>query len=155
MKCLEVPFPKGKYLADMKGKRSSVFSVFDERITGMVLGPFFAVAHHMPWEWNRKITGETNRAYGFVMEKEGRTQIRYIRSFGQLSPGWFLLLTLIAELVFAGSIPEVGWTGLAVSAVFSLLLCGMMSIGVLLTENGQAGAAELEKFLRDPEEYYA
>lgn len=154
MSYLEVPYPKGKYLADMKDKRGSIFSVFDERVTGMVFGPFFAVAHHMPREWNRKITGETNRAYGFVMEKEGRTQIRYIRSFGQLSFGWLLLITVFGELVFALSGEALGWTGLAASAVISLLVCTVTSIGELMTENGQIGAAELEKFLKNPEEYF-
>lgn len=151
MKYLEVPFPKGKYLADMKDKRDSVFSVFDARITGIVLGPFFAVAHHMPWEWNRKITGECNRAYGFVTEKEGKTKIHYFRSFGQLSLGWLLTFILIIELM--GGL-ELGWTGLAVSAGLSLLVCGLSSLGVLLTENGQIGAAELEQFLKNPEEYF-
>lgn len=154
MKCLVVPFPKGKYLAEMKYKRGSVFSVFDARVTGIVVGSFFAVAHHMPWEWNRKISGESNRAYGFVTEKDGKTQIRYIRSFGQLSLGWLLLMTAFVELVFVLNSEELGWTGLAVSAVISLLVCGMTSLGVLLTENGQAGAEELEKFLMNPEEYY-
>ena len=76
--------PLKAYCRLLRQKLDSPFYFFDERMNGIVIGPIFSLAHHGPWEWNRKITGEINRAWGFVREKDGITQIRFFREKGFL-----------------------------------------------------------------------
>lgn len=158
MRYLYSQLPKDKYLAAMKQKFESPFRIFDGRLTGFVIGSFFAVAHYQPYEWNRKVTSECNRAYGFVKEADGELEISFIRGKGMLSPGWFLLLTLLCEGVFllASGISQIplGGTGWLLSAIIAFGVCAGSAIEACLTENGQAGAWEISKFLENPEDYY-
>lgn len=153
MKKLYTVLPKQEYLSAMKGKFSSPFRFFgEERITGFVAGPFFSVAHHMPWEWNRRITSECNRAYGFVGTKNGETEVRYMCSRGLFSPFWLALFMLPSEVLFlVGDMAGVGsWI---LSAAISLGICGATAIDAGMTENGRAGAWEVYRFLQNPEKY--
>ena len=130
-----VSMKKRDYLAAMKRKFSSPLYLWDARLTGFVVGSFFAVAHYQPYEWNRKITSECNRAYGYVKEVHGELQIHYFRGYGLLTPGWLLVMTLL-------------------SFACALVACVISAIQVGFTDAGVLGAREVEKFLENPEEYY-
>lgn len=158
MRYLYVRMPKDRYLAALKRKFHNPLYVFDSRVTGMVAGSFFAVAHYQPYEWNRKITGECNRAWGFVKEVSGELEITYIRGKGLLSPGWLLFWTVLCRLFFLlaeiGQDYTVGPIAWLMGAVCALVVCSMSAIGAAITQEGAAGIREVEKFLEDPENYY-
>ena len=48
--------PAKAYCAYLRQKLDSPFYLLDERMNGIVIGPFFSLAHHAEWEWNRKIS---------------------------------------------------------------------------------------------------
>ena len=159
MKYIYSQLPKKQYLEAMKRKFDNPFCIFDKRITGIVLGPFFAAAHYQSYEWNRKITSECNRAYGFVKEVDGELEICFLRGKGLLAPGWFLVFTLLCEItVLIASILEpefsMGIYGWLLSAFAALMICCVSATESCLTENGQAGVWEIDRFLQNPEEYY-
>lgn len=149
---------KQDYLSAMKRKFTSPLYLWDSRLTGFVLGSFFAVAHYQPYEWNRKITSECNRAYGYVKEVHGELQIRYFRGYGLLAPGWLLFMTLLCRLVFwimeMQADIAIGVTAWIVSAACALTGCGISAIQVNFTDAGIAGAREVNRFLENPEDYY-
>jgi hypothetical protein len=153
-----VSMKKRDYLAAMKRKFSSPLYLWDARLTGFVVGSFFAVAHYQPYEWNRKITSECNRAYGYVKEVHGELQIHYFRGYGLLAPGWLLVMTLLCRLIFwIAEIQrnmDIGVTAWVVSFACALLACVISAIQVGYTDAGVLGAREVEKFLENPEEYY-
>lgn len=146
--------PARAYCAYLKQKLDSPFYFWDERMNGIVIGPFFSLAHHAQWEWNRRITGEINRAWGFVREKNGVTEVHFIRGKGLLAPSWLLFYTVAIRLFFFLSIEE-----MMIEVWYAGIACGLIA-GVFtaicdsLTENGIAGAGEITRFLRDPKEYY-
>lgn len=149
---------KKEYLAAMRQRFDNPLYVFDERVTGFVMGPFFAAAHYQPWEWNRKITSECNRAYGIVREKDGKLEIRFIRSKGLLSPFWFAFYTLLCQgmcwIVMERNHMELGNVTWLISFAVAAVVCVITAVESSLTENGQAGEQEVYRFLRDPKEYY-
>lgn len=149
---------KEKYLEALKRKFDNPLYIFDERLTGMVIGPFFAAAHYQPYEWNRRITGECNRAWGYVKETHGELEIRYFRGKGLLSPGWLLAVTLLCWGVLLLAELEsdfgFGWLTLGISAACALVACTVTAIGSAMTEEGAAGVREVDKFLQDPENYF-
>ena len=151
--------PKDKYLAAMKQKFRNPLYVFDERVTGMVLGRFFSVAHYQGYEWNRKITSECNRAWGFVREVDGELEICFFRGKGLLAPGWFLIWTLVCRTMWwffemreGTDLPwHISW---GLCAAMALIACGATAIESCLTEAGEAGAREIDRLLKDPEQYF-
>lgn len=149
-----VDMPKKKYLETLKCKMDSPFYVFQERVTGIILGPFFTVAYYAPWEWNRRITAECNRAFGFVREVDGKTTVTFLRGKGLLSPLWLIFYTLLCMLMFGGT--GMGTIGVLWGASFgcAFIACGVTAIQSCLTENGIAGAGEITKLLTDPENYF-
>ncbi len=158
MRYLYSKLPKRQYLAAMKRKFSSPFLLFDSRVTGCVLGPFFAVAHYQPYEWNRRWTSECNRAWGMVREADGELEIRFLRGKGYLAPGWFAGYTVICWLIFQISEinngVELGPNAWVFSLFCALIACLASTVGSLFTEAGQQGVQEVNKFLQDPENYY-
>lgn len=105
----------------------------------------------MPWEWNRRIKSECNRAFGFVRCESGETEVRFICSRGLFPPSWLVFFTLVSEIFFLlGNMTGVGWI---CSVIFSLLICGASAIDVGLTDNGRAGVWEVYQFLQNPEKY--
>lgn len=157
MRYLYSTLEKREYLIALKNRLESSFRFFDERVTGIVIGPFFSVAHYAPWEWNRKITSECNRAFGFVKTVEGETEIAFIRSKGLFSPFWLLFITLLCELLWVFlTIQEnvdVEISGWGVSAVLSFAVCVLTAWQASITEEGEAGAKEVTKLLKNPKEY--
>ena len=151
-----------EYLSRLKGHFSNPFSIFSERITGFAVGPFFSVAYYSPYEWNRRITSECNRAWGYVKDIDGKAQVRYIRGKGLFSPFWLILIYLMWLGIFCcvgmdQQIP-VGelfvWQVWVMGAVISFALCGVTAFQSSITEAGVAGEYEIQKLLAHPEDYY-
>lgn len=88
MYSLKSDLNKEEYLKRLHQTFRSPFQLFDERVCGIVIGPFFSVAYHSPYEWNRRITSECNRAWGYVKEVDGKAEVQFIRGKGLLSPFW-------------------------------------------------------------------
>ena len=159
MHYLYAQLPKEEYLENMKQKFDSPFRLWDERITGFVLGRFFSVAHYQEHEWNRKVTSECNRAWGFVKETDGELEICFLRGKGLLAPEWLLLYTLLCRLIFLVAqirdpMLDMGIYGWLLSAVCALIVGIVTAIQCCFTEKGQEGEGELIRFLLDPENYY-
>lgn len=144
---------KDEYLCVLKCTFRSPFLLWDERVCGTVIGPFFAIAYHSPYEWNRKITGEINRAWGYVKQTEENTQVFFLRGKGCLSPFWFLFYALICYLMFLFSLgydPSFLWVSLGIS----LFICVTTAFQSVITEAGEAGFHEVTRLLQHPENYY-
>lgn len=152
MDCLESELNQSEYLLELSRCFESPFRLWQERVCGIVIGPFFSVAHHCEHEWNRRITGEINRAWGFVRRVDGKAWVYYIRGKGMLSPLWFLILTLVMSLLLSGNDLAAPMLWL-VSAVCSLVICGITALTDSLTDAGVMGAEEIEKILCDPKHY--
>ena len=157
MNILYSPLKKQRYLSCVKSKLDNPVLIFEKRITGFVIGPFFALAHYQPYEWNHNITSECNRAYGYVKEEDGRLRVSFIRSRGLFSPLWLIFITLLLKWGFEiryfldESVGDVSIWPRAVS--LAILICGMSAAEVLLTPEGEDGRREMDRFLQNPAEY--
>ena len=144
---------KSAYLSALKQTFRSPFRLWDERVCGIVIGPFFCVAYHSPYEWNRRITSECNRAWGYVTEVEGKSYVRFIRGKGDLSPFWLVLYSIICYLVLFvlyGHDPYFPWIAIGVS----FIACLISAFQSLVTDAGEAGFHEVTRLLLHPEDYY-
>ena len=153
MYCINSDLCKDDYLSALKCTFRSPFQLWDERVCGVILGPFFSIAYHSPHEWNRKITDEVNRAWGFVKEADGKTQVCFFRGKGNLSPFWILFYTVVCYVMLLFSLgyePAFLWVSLGLS----LLICIITAFQSLITEAGEAGFHEVTRLLQSPEEYY-
>ena len=153
MYTLTTALSKAKYLLKLKQTFRSPFLFFDERVCGFVLGNFFAVTYHSPYEWNRRITAECNRAWGYVREDNGLTTVRFIRGKGLLSPFWLVLFTALIYLLLLWSFghhPAFPLVALAIS----LVICLVTAFESIITEAGEAGFHEVTRLLLHPEDYY-
>jgi len=150
---LESELSRNAYLSALKRTFRSPFLLFDERVCGIIVGPFFSIAYHSPYEWNRRITSECNRAWGYVKEIDGRVCVRFVRGKGLLTPSWFLLYTLLCYGIFLlyGVYEPVF---LAISCGVSLVGCLATAFQSIITEAGEAGFHEISRLLLHPEEYY-
>lgn len=147
------------YLSELKARLMSPFAFFRERVTGFVLGPFFAVAHHSDYEWDRRFNIVCSRAWGYVKKSEGGTEIRFLRWHGLLTPFWLVFFTLINLIMNViamgtndGAISLI--TLLIVSIGIALVICVASAIGSLMTERGENSQGEITKLLKNPEDYY-
>ena len=149
---------KQDYLAKLSQTFRNPFKLWDERVCGIVAGPFFSVAYHSPYEWNRRITSECNRAWGYVKEVDGKAYVRFVRGKGLLSPFWFILYTLLYYLllIWVGYelYREYGFLFLAVSCGLSLVTCVVTAFQSIITDSGEAGFHEVTRLLMHPEDYY-
>ncbi len=152
------PLKPDAWKEKLKENFSSPLYVFDERVTGIILGPFFSVAHYQEYEWNRRITSECSRAWGFVKEADGQSEITFLRGWGCFSPGWILFYTLLCRAVFLylsyQDNLELGMSGWVISLGISVFCCAISILHDSLTEGGQASWRQLKKCLEDPENYY-
>lgn len=159
MNFLTSTLDKKRYLNELKRCCSYGYPFFREGVSGIVIGPFFSVAYYSPYEWNRRISHECNRAWGYVKEVDGRTHVHYIRGKGMLTPFWVLLLTLICYLIFM----------IGLDFDFSILLhpgillfvpgivlaiCVGTALGSTVTDAGIAGEQEIIRMLVNPKDYY-
>jgi hypothetical protein len=149
---------KRAYLSALKQTFRSPFRIWDERVCGIVIGPFFSVAYHSPYEWNRRITSECNRAWGYVKETDGETHVTFIRGKGLLAPSWFVIYTFVCFVIllcagfelYADHEPAF----LAISCAMALAICLITAFQSIVTEAGEAGFHEITRLLLHPEEYY-
>ena len=156
---LKSELSKRAYLSALKQTFRSPFRIWDERVCGIVIGPLFSVAYHSPYEWNRRITSECNRAWGYVKETDGETHVTFIRGKGLLSPFWLIFYTLLCHiilLVCGGYELYAGHEGLflGISFAMALVACLTTAIQSIITEAGEAGFHEITRLLLHPEEYY-
>ncbi len=150
---LESSLSSKEYLARLRRTFRSPFLICDERVCGIVIGSFFSVAYHSPYEWNRRITSERNRAWGYVKEVDSKSCVSFIRGKGMLSPFWFCFYTLFCYALFllkAGHHPVF----LAISCGLALVACLTTAFQSIITEQGEAGFHEVTRLLLHPEEYY-
>lgn len=162
MNYLESNLSKREYLLEIKRSFDNPFLIFDERLCGMVIGSFFSVAYHSPYEWNRRITSECNRAWGWVKETEGKTEVRFLRGKGLFSPFWLIFYTLFCFCLFSfhsnrliySEEPNAVLLILGISAVISVVVCGITAFQSSITEAGEEGAGEITRLLQNPKEYY-
>lgn len=158
MEYIYSPMSKPAYLAALRQKFDSPLRFYDERVTGVVIGSFFSVAHYQEYEWNRRITSECNRAFGFVKQTHGELEIRFVRGKGLLAPGWFSVLLLLCRLFFLvaeiRAEQRLGVIAWVCSAAIALVVCVISALHSSITDKGAAGAYQIDKFLEDPENYY-
>lgn len=156
---LYAQIPKTQYLNALKRKFGSPLRFYDERVTGVVIGSFFAVAHYQPYEMNRKVTSECNRAWGHVKEVDGELEIRFFRGKGLLAPGWILLFTLLCRCVFWIAEMRDPMLDMGFYSWLPALFCGLVvgavtAIQCCFTEKGMEGEGEIFRLLQDPENYF-
>ena len=148
-----------EYLRELGGCCSLRYPFFSEGVTGFVLGPFFCVAYYSPYEWNRRISHECNRAWGYVKEVDGKTHVHFIRGKGLLTPFWFLLISLLCYLVFLICL-DFDFSIAAHPMMFlmafgiALFTCLTTAFASWVTEAGMAGEGEITRMLTDPKDYY-
>ena len=159
MEYLKSELPAKVYLSELKASLMSPFAIFRERVTGFVLGPFFAVAHHSDYEWDRRFNMVCSRAWGYAKKSEEGTEIHFLRWHGFLTPFWlviFTMLCLIMNVIAMGDndgvIPLM--TLLIVSIGISLVICVASAIGTVMTERGDTSQGEITRLLKNPEDYY-
>lgn len=163
MYLIESDLEKREYLGELKRSFKNPFFIFDERVCGIVMGPFFSVAYHSPYEWNRRITSECNRAWGYVKERNGKSEVRCVFGKGMLSPFWLVFYMLLCFVMFVlifayhDAVRDVVSEFRAFfwcSVVVSLIVCVVSAVHSCLTDQGLLGQAELIRLLEKPEEYY-
>lgn len=145
---------RAKYLKELRSCFSFPLGFTREKVTGFVLGPFFSVAYHSPYEWNRRITNECNRAFGYVKNVDGGVQVYFLRSRGLLSPFWLLFFTLVLSVYFTAATEQAEVFRWLVSAAISLVIGLVTALLDSLTDQGQEGAGIVTALLRDPEDFY-
>lgn len=163
MYLIESDLEKCAYLGELKRSFKNPFFIFDERVCGIIIGPFFSVAYHSPYEWNRRITSECNRAWGYVKDRDGKTEIRFLLGKGLLSPFWLIFYALLCFVMFlflfihndmlqemTGEIDKI----ICFCVVISVIACVVSAIHSSVTEQGDAGRNVLIRYLEKPEEYY-
>lgn len=158
MYALQSELCKNEYLAKLKQTFRSPFLLFSEHVSGVIIGSFFSVAYHSPYEWNRRITSECNRAWGYVKEVDGNAYVRFIRGKGLLSPFWFILYTLLYFVILLIAGYELYWGHeflfLAVCCGLALVTCLVTAFQSIVTDAGEAGFHEVTRLLLHPEDYY-
>ena len=159
MYALKSDLRREDYLAKLKQTFRNPFLLWDERICGVIIGPLFSVAYHSPYEWNRRITSECNRAWGYVKEIDGETHVTFIRGKGLLSPFWLIFYTLICHVILfacGGYELYAGHEGLflLISFAMALVACLVSAFQSIITAQGETGFHEITRLLLHPEEYY-
>lgn len=146
-----------EYLREMKGHLESFTDFGMERLTGIVIGPFFSVTYHSGHEFNRRITDEKHRAIGFARACEDKTVVRCVRLAGMTNPvsliliyAFCLLFGLLKE-PYVLKDPIYLWACVGVTVIAALATAFTSSI----TERGQLGSKTLTAFLIDPANYYS
>lgn len=157
---------KKEYLDQMRQRMDSLLNMGDERYTGIIVGSFFWVTYHSGYEWNRKITNEKNRAFGFVHDDSTGCCVRCVCTKGYLDPfamiPLFTFLLILTSLV--GSLTMLDNGGdfrdeflaftLGFSAVYTLIFAVASFIQVSMTERGCQGKSYLMALLHHPEDPY-
>lgn len=153
MYALQSDLGKRAYLSKLKQTFRNPFLLFSEHVSGVIVGPFFSVAYHSPYEWNRRITSECNRAWGYVKEVDGKAYVRFIRGKGLLSPFWLIFYAAVVYIMLFlnfGHEPEFLLAGFGIS----FAACLVTAFQSVVTDAGEAGFHEITRLLLHPEDYY-
>lgn len=150
----ESRLPPKAYMAALRNCFGFPLALYSERVTGITIGRFFSVAYYCPWEWNRRITSECNRAIGYVKNVDGKSEICFIRSGGMMSPFWLLFWTLLCALVYFVKMQEFDPFSWVICAVISFVICLVSSFTDSLTDAGAEGAGVITSLLEKPDEFY-
>lgn len=159
MDCLNSSLPAKSYLSSLRTIATLNFAMWDHYACGFVIGPFFSVAYHSPYEWNRRITRECNRAWGYVKDQGDSCEVHFIRGKGLLTPLWMILMILLCRFVLGfGSnayvFMEAPWLLWAISVAAALITCGVSAIESSITEEGETGAGVITMILKAPHEFH-
>ena len=133
-----------KYIAYLKSRLDSPFSLGRERFTGLCFGPFFSINYYSGEEFGRRNYPIMNQAIGIVRSIEGKATIFYFVFRGLTAPPSLIIIFLLSLLIFeivnapAAIYFALGWTFAVALLTF---LCTMFS------EIGQSGTAKLKQFL--------
>lgn len=146
--------PPKTYLALLRRSFGFQLAVYSERVTGVTIGQFFSVAYYCPYEWNRRITNECNRAIGYVKEVDGESEIHFIRSAGMLSPLWLLFWTTVFSVFYYVKLEEISFFSVVLCAVIAFVLCVVTAFIDSMTEEGVQGAGVITSLLQKPDEFY-
>lgn len=159
MYCIETPMKAGEYLQELRGCCSLRYPFFSEGVTGIVLGRFFSVAYYSPYEWNRRISHECNRAWGYVIEDDGKTEVQFIRGKGLLTPFWIAFIAVLCYLIFLICL-DFDYTIAAhpmillMSFGIAIFTCLTTAFASWITDEGVAGEGEITRMLTNPKDYY-
>lgn len=125
-----------------------------ERVVGIAIYRFFSVAYYAPREWNRRISGECNRAIGYVKKADDGCEIHFIRSSGMFSPLWLIFWTLVGALYFNVELEMIYPFSWLICLIFSVVICGISAVRDSLTDAGQEGIVIISDLLQEPNEFY-
>lgn len=159
MDYLRSSLPAKAYLSSLRTIATVNFAMWEHYASGIVIGPFFAVAYHSPYEWNRRITRECNRAWGYVKDTGDGCDICFIRGKGQFTPLWLIGMTLLCRFFLgfgsnAHVFTEVPWLLWVISAGAAIVTCGITAIESSITTAGVEGGGVVTSILKAPHEFY-
>ena len=141
------------YREAVRSKLENYRFPWDERFTGHFIGPVFYVVHHCARKWNRRISGETNNAIGFLKKTDTGCQVHFVKTKGILNPPQFLMFCLIDVIMFSAlqTTPAVKSLGFWLFSALFLGFCVLYSaIVCTLTDNGEYGEDALLSLLENP-----
>lgn len=150
--CVHSELSRNEYREELRSCIGWKIPFMGDCLNGILIGNFFSVAYYSPYEWNRRITCECNRAMGYLKQTGEGTQVHFVRSKGLLSPLWLVLL-----MAFFGAICTAAygwWKGLVLGTVMTLAVCGATALTSSITEEGEAGAGVITMLLKNPKEFY-
>jgi hypothetical protein len=127
-----------------------------ERFSGIVVGRLFSITHTGEYHWNRRYRPKNN-AFGYVKPLEDGCEIHCVLIPGYTSPGFILLMMLVAAFAFLISLarnpylPANYWWVIAVATiVYTAIVCITTAVVTSLSDEGQESYDTLQDCLLDP-----
>ncbi len=148
------------YLYELRQNFGSSTDFGVERFTGLVLGKFFCVTHHCAWEWNRRITCEKNTAIGYVKKSDNGSDVRFIKTKGDLRPQILIPILLICAFIAWLVVTFMALEIVAFLQIFcflyqfELLRAILTAIGSSITEEGRTGKRIIISLIKNPKDPY-
>ena len=124
-----------------------------ERFTGWMIGKFFTLNYFSGREFMRRNYPISNKAMGFIREKDGKAEVCFLTFMGITDPVSFLLMYLGCLIVLKISeVPiTIGWwLSLLWYGAFAL----MTFLFTALSETGSEGNKMLKVFVERPGRRY-
>lgn len=151
-----------EYASALKNRMESIFHFGSERFTGFICGRFFRVTHHCEYEWNRRITSESNTAVGYIRKTMSGSSIHCVTFKGMLAPHIIIsnILFYVLFVYFYLSFYEIDIRPVFLPIVG--VICGAVifvawvsAFSESLTENSYRGAKEVAALLYDPTDLFS
>ena len=147
-----------EYKKAMKARMGSRFAIGSERFTGIFIGRFFYITHHAGYEWNRRITCQTNSAWGRIKKSESGSDIHFHKAYGWFCPHMLLLYIVIMAIPCWELITS--WEQLP--ALVNLLMAGIIILMPIIysaiestTDASIEGEKSLMGLIKDPADLFA